>query len=70
MVELLLAGAYPKYVKFIKKYLILCLLFVMPLQGIAASAIKLKNINILKKFKAITLLIIAYHSVLKLVWRH
>ena len=37
MVELLLAGAYPKYVKFIKKYLILCLLFVMPLQGIAAS---------------------------------
>ena len=37
MVELLLAGAYPKYVKFIKKYLILCLLIVMPLQGIAAS---------------------------------
>ena len=27
MVELLLAGAYPMYVKFIKKYLILCLLF-------------------------------------------
>ena len=37
MVELLDVKAYLRCVKFIKKYLILCLLFVMPLQGIAAS---------------------------------
>jgi hypothetical protein len=35
--ELLVVKAYHIFMKFCKRYLILCLLFVMPLQGIAAS---------------------------------